>query len=51
VEGRGGGASWRWSGTCDRRARLVMRDVGFKAAGVGEGAEGEGGVGEEEERV
>ncbi len=29
----------------------VVREVGFEAAGEGEGAEGEGGVGEEEERV
>lgn len=28
-----------------------MRDVGFEAGGEGEGAEGQGGVGEEEEVV
>lgn len=36
---------------CSSWEGFVVRDEGFEAAGVGEGAEGEGGVGEEEEGV
>jgi len=44
VVERGYGCGGGWE-------RLVVGDVGFETAGEGEGAEREGGVGEEEEGV